>query len=120
MGTDTVDGGTGKGADTVDYRFTLANERTFLAWVRTALALLAGAVAVLHLLPLGWEETPRTVVGLTLAVLAAVITVYAPVRWYRVQHTMRSGGPLKMSPLPLLTTFAVGLVCLVVVLGHLL
>jgi putative membrane protein len=26
-----------------DYRFTLANERTFLAWIRTALALLAAA-----------------------------------------------------------------------------
>ena len=30
---------------TPDYRFTLANERTFLAWIRTALALMAGAVA---------------------------------------------------------------------------
>ncbi len=29
-----------------DYRFTLANERTFLAWIRTALALMAGAVGV--------------------------------------------------------------------------
>lgn len=120
MGADTVNGGVGEGGDTVDYRFTLANERTFLAWVRTALALLAGAVAVLHLLPLGWAETPRTVVGLTLAVLAAVITVYAPMRWYRVQRIMRNGGTLRMSLLPLLTTFAVGMVCLVVLLGHLL
>src|SRR2546423_9025501 len=34
-----------------DYRFTLANERTFLAWLRTALALLAAAVAVVQLVP---------------------------------------------------------------------
>jgi uncharacterized membrane protein YidH (DUF202 family) len=34
-----------------DYRFTLANERTFLAWQRTALGLLAAAVAVVHLVP---------------------------------------------------------------------
>ncbi|MDT5236302.1 MAG: putative rane protein, partial [Mycobacterium sp.] len=33
----------------LDYRFTLANERTFLAWIRTALALLAGGVAVVQL-----------------------------------------------------------------------
>ena len=33
--------------DDPDYRFTLANERTFLAWIRTALALLAGGV-LLH------------------------------------------------------------------------
>src|SRR6185312_1745313 len=29
-----------------DYRFSLANERTFLAWIRTALALMAAAVGV--------------------------------------------------------------------------
>ena len=30
----------------VDYRFILANERTFLAWMRTALGLVAGGVAL--------------------------------------------------------------------------
>ncbi|MEU3018077.1 MULTISPECIES: DUF202 domain-containing protein [unclassified Nocardiopsis] len=104
----------------VDYRFTLANERTFLAWIRTALALLAGAVAVLHLLPLGWDGAQRTVVGLFLAVLAGVVTVYAPLRWYRVQRVMRRGQPLPMSLLPLVTAFAVGAVCLLVLLGNLL
>jgi putative membrane protein len=34
-----------------DYRFTVANERTFVAWIRTALALIAGGVAVVHLVP---------------------------------------------------------------------
>ena len=37
-----------------DYRFTLANERTFLAWVRTALGLLAGG---------GFGEVYRAVHG---------------------------------------------------------
>ncbi|WP_159944771.1 MULTISPECIES: YidH family protein [unclassified Nocardiopsis] len=110
----------GDGGGPVDYRFTLANERTFLAWVRTALALLAGAVAVLHLLPLGWADAPRTLVGLLLAGLAGFITVYAPLRWYRVQRIMSRGGVLKLSLLPLVTTFAVGLVCALVLLGHLL
>lgn len=109
-----------EGDEAVDYRFTLANERTFLAWIRTALALLAGAVAVLHLLPLGWNEVARTAMGLTLAVLAGAVTVYAPVRWYRVQRAMYRGEPLPMSVMPLLTAFAVGLVCLVVLLGNLL
>ena len=104
----------------VDYRFTLANERTFLAWVRTALALLAGAVAVLHLLPLDWDEGPRTFVGLVLALLAGVITVYAPLRWFQVQKIMSRGGPLKLSMLPLITTFAIGSVCVLVLLGNLL
>ncbi|OOC55962.1 hypothetical protein NOSIN_20745 [Nocardiopsis sinuspersici] len=104
----------------VDYRFTLANERTFLAWIRTALAILAGAVAVLHLLPLDWAQVPRTAVGLVLAGLAGVITVYAPLRWYRVQKLMSRGEALKMSVLPVITTFAVGLVCALVLLGNLL
>ncbi|MBB6118497.1 YidH family protein [Nocardiopsis algeriensis] len=104
----------------VDYRFTLANERTFLAWVRTALALLAGAVAVLHLLPLEWTSGMRTAIGLILAGLAGFIAVYALVRWYHVQRVMSRGENLEMSALPLLTTITVGLVCLLVLLGNLL
>ena len=34
-----------------DYRFTLANERTFLAWQRTSLGLMAAAVAVVQFMP---------------------------------------------------------------------
>lgn len=115
-------GGTAEdaGAEAVDYRFTLANERTFLAWVRTALALLAGAVAVLHLLPLEWSEATRTAVGLLLTLLAGVITIYAPLRWLRVQRAMGRGAPLKLSMLPLITTFVVALVSLLVLLGNLL
>ncbi len=119
MGSDTPEHETGKGETPVDYRFTLANERTFLAWVRTALALLAGAVAVLHLLPLGWGEGIRTTVGLALALLAAAITVYAPLRWLHVQRVMRRGRPLQLSLLPLIVTVAIGLVCLLVIVGNL-
>ncbi|MGW4006510.1 YidH family protein, partial [Streptomyces nigra] len=53
---------------TPDYRFSLANERTFLAWLRTALALVGGGFAVDQFLPdlrWGWR------VGLALALLAA-------------------------------------------------
>ena len=32
-----------------DYRFTLANERTFLAWIRTSLGLMAVGLAVAQL-----------------------------------------------------------------------
>lgn len=111
-------GRTGSTGSEPDYRFTLANERTFLAWIRTALALIAGAVAVLHLVPLEWGPGSRLTVGLALTALAVVITVYAPVRWLRVQRAMRHGRPLPMSALPLITTVGVALVCVAVLAGN--
>ncbi|MBV2365080.1 YidH family protein [Streptomonospora nanhaiensis] len=101
-----------------DYRFTLANERTFLAWIRTALALIAGAVAVLHLVPLDWHTGAKLAVGFSLTGLAVVITVYAPLRWIRVQKAMRRDQPLPMSALPVITAVGVALVCAVVLFGN--
>src|SRR5437667_421783 len=48
-----------------DYRFSLANERTFLAWIRTALGLLVAALALVHLIP----EVPRALRRRRLAAL---------------------------------------------------
>ncbi|QVQ50333.1 DUF202 domain-containing protein [Spiractinospora alimapuensis] len=115
--------GTGGRADAEehepDYRFTLANERTFLAWIRTALALLAGAVAVLSLVPLEWGPGLRTSVGLALAVLSIVIAGIAPFRWIRVQRAMRRDAPLPVSALPVVTSVAVLVVCVLVIVGNL-
>ncbi|MFC4565106.1 YidH family protein [Nocardiopsis mangrovi] len=108
----------GDGGSEPDYRFTLANERTFLAWIRTALALIAGAVAVLHLVPLDWRPGVRMAVGLALTALAAAITVYAPLRWMRVQRAMRHGLPLPVSALPVVTTVGVAVVCAAILLGN--
>lgn len=77
-----------------DYRFSLANERTLLAWIRTALALLAGGVLLeqfaTHLGPHG------VLVGLAigLATLAAVLSVTAYLRWRANEIAMRLGRPL--------------------------
>ncbi|WP_017595216.1 YidH family protein [Nocardiopsis potens] len=119
-GAEDGDGGRKDAGSEPDYRFTLANERTFLAWIRTALALVAGAVAVLHLVPLDWADTPRLVVGSTLTAMAVVITVYAPLRWRRVQDAMRHERPLPNGLLPLLTALGVALVCMVVLFGNVL
>ncbi|TIC84472.1 DUF202 domain-containing protein [Nocardioides sp. GY 10127] len=76
-----------------DYRFTLANERTFLAWIRTALALLAGAVGVRALdlgLP-GWAE--QSLAGV-LALLGMAGAAVAWTRWARGERAMRRGEPL--------------------------
>ena len=77
-----------------DYRFTLANERTFLAWVRTALALLAGGVLLEQF---ATKLEPRAViVGLAigLAVLSSLLCTVAYVRWKANEIAMRHAQPL--------------------------
>jgi len=59
------------------YRFTLATERTFLAWLRTALALDAAGLAVTHLLPDLAVPGAREAVGIALVGLGAVVAVTA-------------------------------------------
>ncbi|HEY8526490.1 MAG TPA: DUF202 domain-containing protein [Acidimicrobiales bacterium] len=77
-----------------DYRFTLANERTFLAWMRTSIALLAGGIALRELVEpfsLRWARTALAVAALALSLVLAV-TSYT--RWATVQQAMRRGAPL--------------------------
>jgi putative membrane protein len=76
-----------------DPRFSLANERTFLAWARTALAILAGAVA-LHSLALPSTGWLRAFIVIVLIVLALACTVMAYLRWARVERAMRLREPL--------------------------
>ena len=80
-----------------DYRFTLANERAFLAWIRTALALLAGGV-LLH--QFATELGPRivvTVLSVGLGVVAAVLSVVSYMRWRANEIAIRQGRPLPFS-----------------------
>ncbi|WP_231482461.1 YidH family protein [Nocardioides sp. URHA0020] len=89
-----------------DPRYTLANERTFLAWVRTALAMLAGGVA-LHALGLPGTTWVRNILAITLVLSGAVFTVFAMVRWARVERAMRLQTPLPAFNLGFLLTGAV-------------
>lgn len=77
-----------------DYRFTLANERTFLAWVRTSLALLAGGVAVREFVePFEIEGARRGLATFAIGIsLASVVLGYR--RWVGAQRAMRLGEPL--------------------------
>ncbi|NUT58175.1 MAG: DUF202 domain-containing protein [Agromyces sp.] len=83
--------------DDPDYRFTLANERTFLAWIRTALALLAGGV-LLHQFASTLE--PRGVlvsVSVALGLIAAVLSVVSYTRWRANEIAIRRSRPLPYS-----------------------
>ncbi|MGA9871860.1 MAG: DUF202 domain-containing protein [Rhodococcus sp. (in: high G+C Gram-positive bacteria)] len=92
-----------------DYRFTLANERTFLAWIRTSLALLAGGVAVGQLFAVGTESFPHKFLGSVCVLLATVLSLGAFGRWRQVQAAMRRGEPL---PSSILVRLTVGGVCI--------
>jgi putative membrane protein len=84
-----------------DPRFTLANERTFLAWNRTALALVVAGLGIVQLLP-PFPGVPwgRHVLGVPLIVLGAGVAVTAYVEWQRTQAAMRRGAPIPRSVLP--------------------
>jgi len=96
-----------QGGQEPDYRFTLANERTFLAWVRTALALLAGGI---FLEQFATRLEPRWIVvgvAIGLAILAGVLGTLAYFRWKANEIAMRHAQPLPSSIIiPLLSTVA--------------
>ena len=79
-----------------DPRFTLANERTFLAWNRTALALIAGGLAAVQLLKFG-VGGEGLMIGLPLIALGAVLAVAGFVRWRASEVAMRTGTRLPHS-----------------------
>lgn len=83
-----------------DYRFTLANERTFLAWLRTGLALLAGAVALASLVHDFGPRPFRIAITVLLLALSLVVTAGAYLRWDRTERAMREKRPLPTDPLP--------------------
>lgn len=77
-----------------DYRFSLANERTFLAWIRTALAFMAAALGIdqlaENLAPSGLRELLVSGLGIT----AAVLAWYAYRRWSDNERAMRHEAAL--------------------------
>jgi len=84
-----------------DARFTFANERTFLAWNRTALALVVAGLAIIQLLP-PFPGVPwgRHLLAVPLIALGAVLSVASYIEWTRNQQALRRGDPLPRSPLP--------------------
>ena len=89
---------------TPDYRFSLANERTFLAWLRTGLALVGGGLAIAQFLP--GTQMP-IILGVILLAIGAVVAIRAVDHWARVERAMRLGRPLPPSRFPALLALAI-------------
>lgn len=94
---------------TPDYRFSLANERTFLAWIRTGLALLGGGLAIAGFLPPFHVPHLREALAIILMALGGVIAIRAIDHWARCERAMRLGRPLPPSHFPAILAIAVGL-----------
>lgn len=104
--------------DEPDPRFSLANERTYLAWIRTGLGFIAAGMAIAALAH--YLDVGRVVVraGSVLLVGAGVLTgVVAFVRWMQQERAMRLNQTLASSGvLPLLTVVLVIVAVLVLTL----
>ncbi|HVM19333.1 MAG TPA: DUF202 domain-containing protein [Egibacteraceae bacterium] len=96
-----------------DYRYTLANERTFLAWIRTALALDAAGLAAHQLLPEMAVRGGRELIAAALVTLGTAVAVAGYLRWKRVDGAMRAGQALPAGPMPVMLAGGIGLVSLV-------
>ena len=103
---------------TPDYRFTLANERTFLAWIRTALALMAGAVGIEQFAPQLTSAELRIGISTLLLVAASAMGFMAWRRWRRNEYAMRLESNLPYTRA--LVILATLMVLLAILLGVLL
>jgi putative membrane protein len=96
-----------------DQRFTLANERTFLAWNRTALALIAGGLAIEQFLEAG--RAARLALSLPVIVLGAAISLASYSRWRANEEAMSRGADLPPSRMPGLVAACFGVMSIAAV-----
>ncbi len=102
--------------DDVDPRFSLANERTFLAWIRTALGLLASAAGVLAV-DVPWPDAVVRGVAVLLAAVGGLAAVLGSHRWRRVQRSIESGEAYPASRAHLVLAVTVLVVAVAIVLS---
>ena len=114
-GAAAVAGGVARqGGTEPDARFTFANERTFLAWSRTGLALIVAGLGIVQLLP-PFPGVPwgRHLIGVPLIVLGAIVAVAGYVEWVRNQRALRSGKPVPRSFLPVILTVTIAAIAVI-------
>ncbi|HLS63648.1 MAG TPA: DUF202 domain-containing protein [Ruania sp.] len=98
-----------------DARFSLANERTALAWLRTGLALVAGGVALTTLASFGAGNAFLDVIAALACVSGGVLALAALSGWRRRERALRLGEPLPAPRILPVLVVAVALFALLMV-----
>lgn len=93
-----------------DVRFSYANERTFLAWIRTALGLVTAGLAVVQLLPPFNVPGGRRILGLPLIAVGVLVALFSFRNWQRNEQAMRTGQRLPASVVPRVVALVVAAV----------
>jgi inner membrane protein YidH len=102
-----------------DYRTVLAAERTYLAYVRTSLTLLAAGVAVVGVFPDAGYTGLRRVAGVVLVAIGILVGATSRGRWRAIDRAVADGRPIPPSRIDLPTVLglvAAGTLALILVL----
>lgn len=99
-----------------DPRFTFANERTFLAWLRTALALVSAGI-VLDVVDLPLAEAEERFIALSLVMLGLACALSSWARWARAERALRRQEPLPSSSLGVFLAVGVVVICVVLLVS---
>lgn len=100
-----------------DYRYSLANERTFLSWIRTSLALIAAGVAFVQFAEDFGSKFVRVIFGVILVLAAAVIAAMSHRRWWLRERAMRLDEPLPPSHIAILLGYGMAVIAIAIVVG---
>ncbi len=98
-----------------DVRFTYANERTFLAWNRTALALIATGVAATQLLPEFHIDGGRRILGIPLIALGALVAFTSFRQWRLNELAMRRRQPLPRSHMSMILSVGIAVIAVIAI-----
>ena len=101
--------------DEPDVRFSLANERTFLAWARTCLAMVATGLVLARFVGDRGEEPLTVAAGVALIILGSVLGVLSFRNYRRNDEAIRNQAPLVRSSLPLILVVTIGIAAIVAI-----
>lgn len=101
----------------VDYRFILANERTFLAWMRTALGLVAGGVALDQFVAIDDRSWLVGAIAVATVLLGAAVAIIGIFRWHNADAAMHEGVAIPRSNVLLITGVGFALLAVIISLA---